>query len=287
MDLWLYFGIGFPATIWLAIHDAPDEFEVRHCNELGSAFESLIPILFKQCIPPKYTPSDFSFFPDTHQNIFPVCAEEVTRNFQFLAADGSYIDIVERVPCSGATLEQKLQRFQDHPHNLSQTYADVHTYMMDDSEVEQVTRQMQRKGIVPHGFQFQGEPIVITHFLSMGVSNVYYFHSHPDRFFSFGFGDKEWQLINPKHHDKFARQWSGNAMVLTQEFTEAPRVKVLQERGDILCLPPWWIHKTVMSGQKTGIGVNIHMFAKGQFLGIAAGIMQRLGVTHWFYKNAY
>jgi len=150
--------------------------------------------------------------------------------------------------------------------------------MGDAAELAHVVRGLEAKGVVPRGFRFQGSSATMIHLFAQGFSTVRYLHSHLDRIVSFGMGKRRWHVIKPKHHGKFDRQWSPNgAVVATRERVEAPRVSVVQERGDIFVLPPWWMHQTepVDASEEKGVSFNIHMFAEGQLIGEAARLLRR------------
>ena len=134
----------------------------------------------------------------------------------------------------------------------------------------------------------RGGPFVLTTFMHSGRTAVDYFHSHMDVFLSFCHEmPKTWELINPSYHDHFEYYWSGNAIVLVREKQPAPRVVIKQERGDILYVPSWWIHKTSASPQAKSYGINLHSMAPGSYLGLAAFVFMRiLGDTEWFYGTS-
>mmetsp|Transcript_24873 Transcript_24873/g.42605 ORF Transcript_24873/g.42605 Transcript_24873/m.42605 type:complete len:182 (+) Transcript_24873:2-547(+) len=110
---------------------------------------------------------------------------------------------------------------------------------------------------------------VMTVFLHAGRSAVYYLHSHMDHFLSFCLSEdgKTWVLIDPLYSDSFDSVWSGNAQVMLQELNPGiPRVMVKQEKGDILYVPPWWLHETMVKKTAKNIGFNIHFGVKGQIV---------------------
>ena len=114
-------------------------------------------------------------------------------------------------------------------------------------------------------------------------------HSHMDTFLSFALTkQKVWYLINPTYHDNFEYHWSGNAIVLTREKRDTPRVVITQERGDILYVPSWWLHKTKAKPSAKSFGVNMHCMPEGSVLGSVAHIFMRvLGDTTWFYSTRF
>ena len=114
-------------------------------------------------------------------------------------------------------------------------------------------------------------------------------HSHMDTFLSFALTkQKTWHLVNPTYHDNFEYYWSGNANVLTREKIKTPRVVITQERGDILYIPSWWIHKTSAKPTAKNFGINLHCMAPGSYLGAAAYFFMRvLGKTEWFFGASF
>jgi hypothetical protein len=285
MDLWMFADVSFLAGLWFSVHDVPDDYLIKSCDELGSAFESRVPVLFKHCFPAELTWKDFVFFPNSTQNMFPACDGELTRNYSFEGRDGSRSSVTSIVPCSESTLAQKMDRFWKPVAEEDKSYGDSHVYLMDAAELAHVSQRLEATGAVPKGFKFQGSVATMIHLLAQGFSTVRYFHSHLDRIFSFGMGKREWHVINPKHHSKFDRQWEINGAVMaTRELAEAPRVKVVQERGDIFVLPPWWMHKTepVDSRKEKGVNFNIHVFAEDQLVGAAMSLMRRFDLQSIF-----
>jgi len=166
-------------------------------------------------------------------------------------------------------------------HRQDDDYIDTHIHSVNMAELALVTRDLRRKGVVPQGFEFHGSCASMVHFFTTGFSSVRFFHAHLDRVFSFSMGTREWRVVNPKHHGKFEREWTiHNNVMATRELVGAPRVSIVQEKGDILVLPPWWYHKTlpVDSTEERGVNFNIHVLAKGQFLGEAARLLRSWGL---------
>mmetsp|Transcript_28546 Transcript_28546/g.77351 ORF Transcript_28546/g.77351 Transcript_28546/m.77351 type:complete len:319 (-) Transcript_28546:19-975(-) len=286
-DLKFFGHFGPVFRLWCLFQRMPDTYLTKSCDDMMSIFESQTPILFKHCIRDELTVRDFRYFVETSQNLFPPCHKKVARSFEFAALDGSVQPILEVVPCNASTLRQKMDTFESHKTGVDGSYFDVHTYMLSGEEVEQVKRDLRQKSLIPDGFEFLSTVTALTYFMHAGTTAVYYLHSHMDRFLSFNVKEEKiWEVINPKYHDRFAYQWSGNANMILQELEPAPRVVIKQEKGDVLYIPPWWIHTTRLSGERKNLGFNIHMLSRGQFLGVAAGFFQRLGVTDWFYRNA-
>ncbi|KAH8070717.1 aspartic-type endopeptidase [Aureococcus anophagefferens] len=78
--------------------------------------------------------------------------------------------------------------------------------------------------------------------------------------------EKRWTLVAPRHFKHFQHRWSGNAEMMLRETTPAPRLEITQRRGDVLFVPPWWIHETRVAPGTKNFGMNIHWMSKGQVL---------------------
>ena len=70
---------------------------------------------------------------------------------------------------------------------------------------------------------------------------------------------------------------------MLRETTPAPRLEITQRRGDVLFVPPWWIHETRVAPGTKNFGMNIHWMSKGQVLGWAARLHHILGNPFWFF----
>jgi hypothetical protein len=89
--------------------------------------------------------------------------------------------------------------------------------------------------------------------------------THMDHFLSFCLKEqKTWNRIDPLHHDNFDSVWSGNAQIMLREKKATHRIIVQQNKGDIIFVPPWWIHETQVGTLKKNLGFNIHFGVRGQ-----------------------
>jgi len=270
------------------ISPTPNDIRIAPCEELHLIQGSRVPMLFKGCIQEKYSIEDLTYFGRNAQNLFPKCKSKLTQEFEYTDMRGTTTPIVENNPCMGSTLQEKILRFNNHQLGKKETFTDVHTYMLSNAEFNAVSKDLTRKSVFPDTFDLRamGVCYILNYFLNAGTTAAYYFHAHLDHFLSFNVAEsKEWELIAPQHFDKFERVWSGKAMMLTRELAPAPRVRVRQDRGDILFLPPWWIHKTLIRSDRKNLGVNIHWLAKGQFVGHACEWARQAGWTTWFMER--
>lgn len=272
----------------MGLNDIPDVALSESCKNLQAASGSKVPILFKGCISESVSLPDVVFFPDSKQNLFPACSGKITRDFEFVGIDNSTIAIIEDVPCQDSTLSQKVSDHQQHNLSRDGSYFSVHTYMMHESELEFVMSDLKAKRIFPDDLNLRERPAILTYFLHAGATAVYYLHAHMDSFYSFNLMEpKIWELINPKYTDQFTYAWSGNALMMLKENSAAPRVIIKQERGDILYIPPWWVHQTRLSEDNHNAGFNIHLISEGSFFGSAVQLAQSLGWSQFFYRNAF
>jgi hypothetical protein len=61
---------------------------------------------------------------------------------------------------------------------------------------------------------------------------------------------------------------------------------VRQEKGDILYVPPWWLHETKVRPGKKNVGFNIHFGVPGQLTVHAADFANLvLGNPSFFYTH--
>merc|ERR1712238_197634 len=74
--------------------------------------------------------------------------------------------------------------------------------------------------------------------------SVSYCHSHADYFVVWNIvGVKEWHLLPPAFLPQAKVVWTGLTYMATQEMSATCVVKVVQNPGDILVVPSWWLHK--------------------------------------------
>lgn len=298
---WVYFA-GLPFELFLATFQGPeDKFLILPCNELSNLKllqTTQNPILFKGCIPdPKNMTleGDFVAFPKSQTNIFPSCGNKtVVREFTYASLDKHVVEIHEKIPCASSTLAEKSDFFFQYDPEKDGAYFDVHVFLPNREEIRQLETIFVQKRLLPDGFTFPFHwTVFLVHFFASGTTAVDYFHSHMDRFVSFGIqATKVWELINPKHISSFEYVWSGNALVLTEEKEAAPRVVIAQEPGDILFVAPWWLHKTsypdpTKTLQTKNANFNLHFTTMRSISGVAAAVfMKWLNMPTWFYDSA-
>lgn len=281
-------GSGLLYSTWLHLFQTPDSYIVAACDDIDLLWGSRIPILFRGCIASSITSTQLVYFEESVQNIFPPCEARRTRSHRFVSLEGEARDFVEEVPCLNRTLSEKLTTFRAHDPTVDAPFFEVHPVMLTAAQERFLEADWRRRGLVSPRFRMRGGPFVLTTFLHSGRTAVDYHHSHMDVFLSFCLEEpKTWELINPTYHDRFEYYWSGNAIVLVREKQPAPRVIIKQERGDILYVPSWWIHKTSAKPQAKSYSINLHGMAPGSYLGLAAFVFMRiLGDTEWFYGTS-
>ena len=190
--------------------------------------------------------TDVGYFPEEAQNLFAPCNGKIQRHFEFVGADNKTMSIVEQVPCSPSTLREKIASFDGHDIDRDGNYFEVHTRMATASERKRLDETLHATMVVPEALSVDRMTVpIVTHFFHAGRTAVYYLHAHMDRFLSFCLQEeKRWTLVAPQHFKHFEHRWSGNAEMMLRETTPAPRLEVTQRRGDVLFVPPWWIHET-------------------------------------------
>ena len=242
------------------------------------------PVLFKNCISPDAVADDFiATFEDTRQNLFPPCEGlKLLRRFQFESYSGDMKPIIEDVPCDTSTLREKMDAFYQHKlfaeddknvtthHDAKEdrSYFEVHTYMLNDRERARMDLNIKNltKGLAQESLIENMLAATMTVFLHAGRSAVYYLHAHADHFLSFCLtAEKTWLLIDPMYSESFDSVWSGNAQIqLREKEPNVPRLIVKQEKGDILFVPPWWLHEVMVMKTVKNIGLNLHFGVRGQ-----------------------
>jgi len=296
LDLKFFFGINLPFKLYHAslryLHNGklPERtVEIRqNCTGLTTLpFKVQHPVLFKNCLSQKTTVEDFILFENASQNLFPPCeGQKLLRYFQFENYNGETKPIIEDVPCDTSTLRQKMDAFyrhklsEDTSAEVDQSYFEVHTYMMSDQEKSEMELNIKSLMEAPPQNSLTQKMLgaTTTVFLHAGRSAVYYLHSHMDHFLSFCLAEeKTWLLIDPMYSDSFDSVWSGNAQIqLREKEPNVPKVIVKQEKGDILFIPPWWLHETMVKKTAKNIGFNLHYGIRGQVT---------LEVAHLFRNN--
>ena len=278
-------GLGYAA--WLAAFRTPDSYIVGACDDMDALWGSRVPVLFRGCTRADVPSGELVYFGASTQNLFAPCDTPRRREHTYQPLDGPAQPIVETVPCLNRTLDEKLATYRAHDPAVEPAYYEVHPLLLDGAQERLLAADWHERGLVPPAFRMRGGPFVLTTFLHSGRTAVDYFHSHMDVFLSFCLdGPKTWELINPTYHERFEYRWSGNANVLLREVRRAPRVLITQQRGDILYVPSWWIHKTSATPRSKSYGINLHGMPPGSHLGIAAYFFMRtLGDTEWFFAT--
>lgn len=300
LDLKFFFGINLPFQLyhaWLRYLNngkLPERtVEIReNCTGLTTLpFNTQHPVLFKNCLSNNATVEDFILFENTTQNLFPSCeGQKLLRHFQYENYAGETKPIIEDVPCDTSTLRDKMDAF--YKHKLSddhdgvangntgkdRSYFEVHTYMMSDQEKAKMEGNIKRLMKLPPQNSLTKNMLAatMTVFLHAGRSAVYYLHSHMDHFLSFCLAEeKTWLLIDPMYSDSFDSVWSGNAQIqLKEREPNVPHLIVKQEKGDILFIPPWWLHETMVKKTAKNIGFNLHYGIRGQVTMEAAHLLR-------------
>ncbi|CAB9509397.1 expressed unknown protein [Seminavis robusta] len=297
----LPFGLGFPLRMYFSLFAAEDKLLILPCDQLTNyklLQTTQNPILFKKCVPnpDKLTvKKDFVTFANSSTNIFPTCGEtKVVRHFNYTSLQGDKKDIEEMIPCASSTLQEKIHFFEHHRPLIDGPYSDVNVFHVGPDDTLALETDFKAKNFVPRTFSFRqlAPTVALAHFFGSGTTPVDYFHSHMDRFFSFGIQKtKVWELINPKYHESFDYVWSGNALILTKEKERVPRVVVEQEPGDILFMAPWWFHKTRYSDpsktlQTKNLNFNLHIMTTRSVAGLGCMVfMNWLKTPTWFYAS--
>ena len=76
-------------------------------------------------------------------------------------------------------------------------------------------------------------------------------------------------------------------MVMLKELRSVKRVFIEQERGDILYVPAWWIHTTIMKDENLkSANFNIHILAEGSVLSYVTEGVRKFGMTTWLFRGS-
>ena len=288
-DLRFFGRVPFAMDLWLAMRAPPPTLLKLPCDQMAAVFDADRPILFEGCIPEGVGLESVGYFPDEAQNLFAPCDGKIQRDFEFVDETTNRSKaIVEQVPCSPSTLREKIAAFEAHDVDAHGNYFEVHTRMATESEKARLDAALHATMDVPEALSVSTRMTapVVTHFFHAGRTAVYYLHAHMDRFLSFCLQEeKQWTLVAPQYFSHFDHRWSGNAEMMLREKTAAPRLEITQRRGDVLFVPPWWIHETRVKSGTKNFGVNIHWMSRGQILGYAASLHRILGNPAWFFSR--
>eukprot|EP00811_Abedinium_folium_P001566 NODE_11433_length_1286_cov_9.635893.p1 GENE.NODE_11433_length_1286_cov_9.635893~~NODE_11433_length_1286_cov_9.635893.p1 ORF type:complete len:348 (+),score=46.15 NODE_11433_length_1286_cov_9.635893:28-1044(+) len=289
MDMKVFARIGLAFSLWTYLHDVPDSYANASCADLDLMYSSQHPIVFKGCIDPTFKIDDFVYFEDREQNVFPSCAYNFVREYDFESYDGSTAPITENIPCGNTTLREKLVKLAAHNISTEESYFEGHPYRMHGAETAAVMRDLVEKLVLPAGFEFRSSSAIhLVYIINAGTTTAHYLHSHPDYFLTFNIqGMKTWELVNPKWIDHFDWEWSGIGNVMLKEKRPAPRVLVELSPGDVLYMPGWWMHKTRVASTTKSFGVNLHGMNKGQIIGHLMSLYERFGYPKWFHHASY
>ncbi len=177
------------------------------------------------------------------------------------------------------------------------SYFDVHVFWLNHGNVQIFNNHLHKKSFVPPSYNLHEAGVVsaLGYYFTAGRTSVDYFHSHPERFIQFGLQKtKVWSLIHPLLTDSFEYKWSGNAVVLLKEKEPVPRIEIHQEPGDVLFVPPWWIHSTNHYGYQNVDGItksaslNVHFFTLRSFAGIGTYLAASIfGRSEWFFGDTF
>jgi len=309
-DLKFIFGVGFFFRFHQRWTPIPDEHMIMPCSELsrGHIQTSLVPIIFQGCIPNSaqwddYDKDDiFNPFPESVQNLFAACpGGKVQGHNHHFTVDPLHGNetrhIIEKDPCLPGSLAHKIALHQRHNVTADVPYFDIHSFHINAKNAVILDRSLKAHSLVPEDFtvQIPGQTTVLVHYLAAAITAVDYSHSHLDRFLSFGTfkgTNKTWELMSPYQHDCYEYEYSGKAIVLTKEICEAKKTIVIQAPGDILYVPPFWLHKTTQcttvpqrqSKEFKSISFNLHYTTRRSLMGVLAWVfMGQLQMSDWFF----
>lgn len=113
-DLRFFGGIGVALDLWLAVHAVNATVLELPCAHISAVYDAHQPIIFRSCIPEGVGLADIGYFPNEKQNLFTPCDEKLIRDFEFVDVSNNTKVIVEQVPCSPSTLQDKIDAFDAH-----------------------------------------------------------------------------------------------------------------------------------------------------------------------------
>lgn len=205
--------------------------------------------------------------------------------------------MINKVPCEGTTLEEKIQLYSSHDVDKDGSYFDVHVFWLNAENSLQFNEHLHEKGFAPKSYSLVDSGVVsaLGYYFSAGRTSVDYYHSHPERFITYGLQKtKVWSLIHPLYTDAFDYQWSGNAIVLQKEKHIVPRMEIHQDPGDVLFVPPWWIHSTSHYGYESVDGIiksaslNVHFMTSRSLSGVCLYLAANIyGRSEWFFGDTF
>jgi len=182
-DLRFFGGIGVALDLWLATHATNATVLELPCDQISRVYSAQQPIIFRSCIPEGVGLADIGYFPDEKQNLFTPCEEKLIRDFEFVNVSNNTKAIVEQVPCSPSTLQDKIDAFDAHDIRRHGNYFEVHTRMAARRERALLDAAFHTKLKLPRNFTVDRmTAATVTHFFHAGRTAVYYLHAHLDRF---------------------------------------------------------------------------------------------------------
>lgn len=217
---------------------------------------------------------------DTRQNLFNPCAVEPR------AVLGHEVR-----PCLNITFREKVwaaadpARRRGFAHNVvledkREVLRHAHVLENEWKTARKVTSVWEHSSIHPH----------LTLSLATHLSLVYYYHAHMDFAVVWNMeGVKEWNLLHPDYLPSARPVWSGNSLLATKTPETKCVIKTVQRPGDVLVLPPWWLHSTriLETTNETvirSLGYNQHFARKTSIIGQLTFLLETLFGPSAFYE---
>jgi len=186
-------------------------------------------------------------------------------------------------PCLNMTLEEKIVGARDplrrrgFAHNLvllKKEDIQHHTSVLENmwGTHPEITHIWEHSQIVPH------TNIAVASQQSL----VNYYHAHLDLAVVWNMhGTKHWSLLHPDYLPDTLPVWSGNALLGTRTPQTKCVVETVQKPGDVLIMPPWWLHATRLLGsisenQIRSIGYNQHLTQPGSIFGPVVSFLENM-----------
>eukprot|EP00039_Didymoeca_costata_P016473 m.297362 g.297362 ORF g.297362 m.297362 type:complete len:359 (+) comp16398_c0_seq1:155-1231(+) len=214
----------------------------------------------------------------TKQNVFKACKHRPAPYLQ------------ESAPCRMLTLNDRISELREHQRaGAPMNGCHVHNLAGSSNSWELLEDLLFKKLEASEGIRAPIQeqtfaPIIGVFYAQGNVSAVPNLHMHPDAVLTHAIeGTKIWRVAHPDYAPLFNPLWSGVSLVARSiPKRNSPLQYITQEPGDLLFLPPWYLHSTSFPEDSlTSIGFNTH-FQVGA-LGFVSGVMAEYISPDFFF----
>eukprot|EP00931_Biecheleriopsis_adriatica_P004433 TRINITY_DN1060_c0_g2_i1.p1 TRINITY_DN1060_c0_g2~~TRINITY_DN1060_c0_g2_i1.p1 ORF type:complete len:369 (-),score=56.78 TRINITY_DN1060_c0_g2_i1:310-1416(-) len=242
------------------------------------SFPPTWPMTLRSAFGPENAPDIlFRYLDDEIQNQFAGCAEEPPAI------------LGEATPC----LKKKFVEWRRvlEPNHTSHKPFIVFTRVLDRKQLVEEERLFENLSAVRGLASMHEKSSILPHVavtVSGSQSAVPEYHAHPDWFvFLQVAGTKEWHMLPPAYIPRARAVWTGLSYMSLQSPDTSCVVATTQMPGDVLIVPSWWLHKTIVHRSPLSQGFWSHV-SYGHHLMEKASIAGHLvALADKFFDGAY